>query len=379
MTRSPGWLAVGVAAAVACAAGTAHAQQMSVPQRLAAAKQQIIDLNADSAATLLRVVLGRESGASDAQRSWAYSLMALTRLAAGDQAAAQQMFRSALNMDPRLPQDSIRALSDLDAQAEAVYQQAYAWYQNISGAPVAAAPRDTLRVAFTVVTDTVFAGADALLPITPRPTHRARTVVTVAAVGDPAGSVLTGSDTLAPGAARPLLVNLRRSDGTALVQNGQRYRFTLAAVDSLGFPAQVQWVMRAEVQRPVLRQPPGDVPASELRPETLQVKQRSMPALLGGAGLGLAAALLPTALGQSSLNSGLAGDGTAYLVAGSLTVAGIAGYLNGRRAVYSAENARLNAQRLRLHEDSVQAIRRANELAQQRPPIRLVIERSPTP
>jgi hypothetical protein len=368
---------LGVAAGIACAASVAQAQELSISQRLTAAKQQIIDLSADSAAVLLRDVLAGNSGATSAQRSWAYSLMALTRLAAGDQTGAQTMFRSALNMDPRLPQDSIRALADLDAQAEAVYQQALAWYQSRPGVVVAAPPRDTLRVAFTVPPDTVLAGADALLRITPRPTHRARTVVTMAAVGDPAGSVLTGSDTLAPGAANPLTVNLRRTDGAALVQNGQRYRFTLTAVDSVGYQAQIQWVMRAEIQRPVTRPLPGDVPDAELRPETLQVKQRSMPALLGGAGLGVVAALLPTAFGQSNLNTGLSGDGTAYLVAGSLTVAGVVGFLNGRRAVFSQENARFNADRLRLHEDSVQAIRRANEIAQQRPPIRLVMDRSP--
>jgi hypothetical protein len=351
---------------------------MSIPQRLAAAKQQIIDLNADSAAVLLRVVLGGGSGATTAQRSWAYSLMALTRLAAGDQAAAQQMFRSALNQDSRLPQDSIQALMDLDSQADVVYQQALAWYQGRTGVPaVAAAPRDTLRVAFSVAPDALLTGAEAQLAIAPRPTRRARTVVTVAAVDAPAGSVLAASDTLRLGSSDSLRIGFRRADGAALVQSGQRYRFTLTAVDSLGFQAQTQWVMRAEIQRPVVRPLPGDVPDAELRPETLQVKQRSMPALLGGAGLGVAAALLPTALGQSTLNSGLSGDGTAYLVAGSLTVAGIVGFLNGRRAVFSAENARVNANRLRIHEDSVQAIRRANELAQQRPPIRLVMDRSP--
>lgn len=369
---------LGVAAGIACSTSVARAQQMSVPQRLAAAKLQIIDLNADSAALLLRSVLS-DSAVTAPQRSWAYSLMALTRLAAQDQLGARSMFQSALNMDPRLPQDSIRALADLDAQAEAVYQQALAWYQSRPGVVVAAQPRDTLHVDFRVPQDTVLAGADAQFRITPMPTHRARTVVTVAAVDAPVGSVLVSSDTLGLGSPGALTVNLRRPDGSSSLQNGQRYRFTITAVDSLGFRASRDWVMRAEIQRPVTRPLPGDVPDAELRPETLQVKQRSMPALIGGAGLGVVAALLPTAFGQSNLNSGLSGDGTAYLVAGSLTVAGIAGFLNGRRAVYSAENAQFNASRLRLHEDSVQTIRRANELAQQRPPIRLFMDRSQSP
>ncbi len=365
-----------LAAGLACAGRAAQGQQLTVQQRLAAAKQQIIELNADSAAVLLQGVLSGGTATSQ-QRSWAYSLMGLTRLAAQDEHNALVMFQTALNMDARLPGDSIRALLELDSQAEAIYRQALSWYQSRAGAAVVAAPRDSLHVGYSVAPDTVLAGEQALLAITPRPTRRARTVVTVAAVNAPVGSVLISSDTLGLGAPGALTVNLRRPDGSSYLQGGQRYRFTITAVDSFDSRASQDWVMRAEIQRPVTRPLPGDVPDAELRPETLQVKQRSMPALLGGAGLGVVAALLPTAFGQSTLNSGLSGDGTAYLVAGSLTIAGVAGFLNGRRAVYSEENARYNASRLRLHEDSVQAIRRANELAQQRPPIRLVVERSP--
>jgi hypothetical protein len=239
----------------------------------------------------------------------------------------------------------------------------------------AAAPRESLTVNFTVF-DTTLGSAEALLPIMPRPNRRARTVVTVAAVNAPAGTILTTSDTLLPGATVPLTVNLRRADGRPIFQSGQSYAFTLTAVDSFGMQGRARWTMRLDTLPPVPRRELPELSGSEMRPETLQVRSRSATPLLAGAGLGAAAAALPLALGRTELNKGLASDATAYVVAGSATVAGIIGYLNGRRAVFSSENAQWNANRRRLHEDSASAIRSANERARLRPPIRVVMERS---
>jgi len=372
--RARGLMVLGVVAGIALGAGAAQAQQLSIPQRLAAAKQQIIDLNADSAAVLLQSVLASTSGASGSQRAWAYSLMALTRIAAQDRPAAQRMFRQALEQDPRLPQDSIRALQDLDSQAEAVYQQALALFRGALAGP-AAVPRDSLTVSFTV-SDTVLGSAEALFPITPRPSRRARMVVTVAAANAQAGNILAVSDTLALGAAGPLTVSLRRPDGRPIFQSGQSYAFTLVAVDSFGMQAQRRWTMRLDTLPPGRQRELPELSESEMRPETLQVRSRSATSLLAGVGLGAAAAALPMALGRTELNKGLASDATAYVVAGSAAVAGIIGYLNGRRAVFSPQNAQWNADRRRLHEDSASAIRAANERARLRPPIRVVMERS---
>jgi hypothetical protein len=102
-----------------------------------------------------------------------------------------------------------------------------------------------------------------------------------------------------------------------------------------------------------------------------------MVTLLAGAGLGVATALIPTALGRAEVNKGLSGDGTVYVVAGSVTVAGLVGFLNGRRAEYSAANTRHNDSLRSQYEERVRAANRANELARRQPPIRLVREGSP--
>jgi hypothetical protein len=58
--------------------------QAPVPQLLASAKQYLLDLKSDSAGLVLQTVLESGSGASAAERAWAFSLMALVRLEATD-------------------------------------------------------------------------------------------------------------------------------------------------------------------------------------------------------------------------------------------------------------------------------------------------------
>jgi hypothetical protein len=135
--------------------------------------------------------------------------------------------------------------------------------------------------------------------------------------------------------------------------------------------------MRLTALPPVTQSAPRSLAESALLPETLQVRHRSMVTLLAGAGLGAAAAFIPTALGRAEVNKGLAGDGTVYVVAGSVTVAGLVGFLNGRRAEYSAANARHNDSLRSQYEERAQAANRANELARRQPPIRLVREGGP--
>lgn len=361
---------------VACAAGipTPARAQVAVRRQIEAARQQIVNLNGDSAGMLLQSVLDARSRASSAERSWAYALMAIVQLAGQNRNGARTMFEQALRADSRLPVDSVRVLRDLDSEAEVVLQEARLVVQPaIPGA--GAQSRDTLRVGFTVASDTMLAGNEGRVAVSPRPNRSARTVVTIAEVGAPAGSILGSSDTLRFGEAGPLTLNLRSAEGRPLFQSGRQYGFTLTALDSFGLRAQARWTMRLDTLPPVMQPLPRSLPESEFRPETLQVRHRSAATLLAGAGLGVVAAVLPTAFGRTELNNGLAGDGTAIVVAGSVTVAGIVGFLNGRRAVYSAENAQYNTERLRVHEDSVRAVRAANDLARQRPPIRLQIVR----
>jgi hypothetical protein len=363
-----------VAAALAAAARPLEAQA-PIRQQLAAARQHLVNLNADSAAALLEAILAR-SNVLGPERSWAFALMAVVRLGEQNRLGARLMFEQALRTNAQLPVDSLAALRDLDSEAEVVFREAQTIVQQT--APGAAGPaRVPLSVGFRVAPETTLTGADGRLAVLPRPSRPARTVVTVAPVGAPAGSMLTNSDTLPAGATVPLVVDLRYSGGRPF-ENG-RYTLTLTATDSSGTQASIPWTMVIQSQPPVVQPEPRRLAESDLRPETLQVRYRAPSTLLAGAGLGIAAVALPSVLGRTEVNKGLASDATAYVVAGSATVAGIIGFLNGRRAVYQPENARLNAERRARYEADVQRVRAANEEARRVPPIRVTMERSPTP
>jgi hypothetical protein len=372
VTRLRGLVVLSIVGGIACAARPAEAQ-VPVQQQLAAARQHIVNLKTDSAAQLLQSVLDMTSGASGSERSWAYALLAVVRLAEQNRNGARLMFEQSLRSDPRLSVDSLAILRDLDSEAEVVFQEARVVVQG--AARGAAAPAAPFSIEYQVARDTTLSGPEDQLAITLLPARRARTVVTVRTAGE--SSVLWRSDTLPAGESRPILW-LPRSNGRPLPNNV--YGFEVTGVDSVGTLATpVRWTMRLIALPPVAQPAPRELSASDQRPETLQVRHRSAATLLAGAGLGVVAAVLPTAFGRTEVNAGLAGDATAYVVAGSVAVAGIIGYLNGRRAVYQPENARLNAERRARYEADVRAGRAANEQARQRPPIRLQIERSAGP
>lgn len=373
MRCARGLFVLGIAAGLACVAGRADAQEAAVRRQIDAAKKHIENLNADSAGPVLQAVLDVGSGASAGQRSWAYALLALVRLADQNRVGARLMFEQALRTDARLPVDSLSVLRDLESQAEVVFQEARVVVQG--AARGGAAPAGPFSIDFQVARDTTLRGPDERLAMTLLPARPARTVVTVRTAGDV--SVLwQRSDTLPAGASRPILWLPRGADGRPLPDGV--YAFDVTGVDDAGIPATpVTWRMRLTALPPVTRPALRPLAESVFLPETLQVRHRSMVTLLAGAGLGAAAAFIPSALGRTEVNKGLSGDGTAYVVAGSVTVAGLVGFLNGRRGEYSVANARHNDSLRSQFEERVQAANQANELARRQPPIRLVREGSP--
>jgi hypothetical protein len=198
-------------------------------------------------------------------------------------------------------------------------------------------------------------------------------VVAVAPADAPAA--VLWSDTLPAGATGALGWNLRGRDG-ALVAPG-RYAVLVTAVDSAGGISQT--VERVVVLSRVpadTQAMPAPLTASAFAPETLQVRHGSPAAILLGMGLGAAAAVLPSALGRPELNKSLAGDGTAYVVAGSVTVAGLVGFLAGHRVRPMPENARRNAELRQQDAANRVAITAANLRARQNAPMRVRLEGS---
>lgn len=372
--RARGLAALLAAAGIAGSSVVAEAQQVPVQRYLEQAKQHILNLNADSAAPLLLRVIDPSSGAGGSQRSWAFALLALVRLAEQNSDAAQQMFRQALGQDPRLPGDSIRALLDLDSQADVVYQQALTWWRNQQAGPIGVA-RDTFAIEFYVSPDTTLRRPSDSLAVTSMPARPARTVLTVRTVDPPA--VVFRSDTLAAAAASPLIKWLPRDAEGRPLRDGS-YTLELTGVDQAGAPGRpASWTMQLRAVQADTQPFPRPLGESAFLPETTQVRSRSTATLLAGAGLGVAAALLPTAFGQSNLNSGLSGDGTAYLVAGGVAVAGVVGFLNGRREEFSPQAAAHNdSLRTRYSADSLR-VATGNARARLQRPIQLVRPRSP--
>lgn len=369
-----GMAVAGIVLAGLAVAATPAAAQVPVRQLLEAAKQYLLDLQPDSAGLVLQTALEAGSGASAAERAWAYSLMALVRLEAADRSGAQTMFRQALRADARLPVDSVGVLRELQSEAEGVLQEARRLFQPVE-AP-AAQPQVTrvpLAVRFEVSAETALAVGDGRLPIVPVPNRRARSVVTMA-LADAPGAILWRSDTLAAGTAAPVLWPVRAADGR-LVAPG-RYLFAVTATDSAGEQARAEWTMVVERVVADTQPVPRRVQAEELRPETLQVRRRAPAGLLLGVGIGATALALPQVLGRPELKTGTSRDATAFVVAGSAAVAGFVGFLGGRRAVYVPENARYNADLRQQRVGQIAEIVAANARARELAPVRVRLERS---
>jgi len=335
------------------------------------ARQYLDEFNADSAAALLERALAPSSQLTSAQRVRASVLYGVAQLTRGNASAARLAFRSALQLSPTERVDSLAFLEPDNLLREFNTERA-------AVAPVAAAPGAPTATARLAVqadfpADTTLEVSEGRLPITPRPSRRADAVVAVGPADVP--TVVLWSDTLEAGGSGALGWNLRGPEG-ALVAPG-RYALRVTAVDSAGeVSATIERVL--VVSRIVADTQPLPAPLlpSAFAPETLLIRRGSPGAVLAGAGLGAFAALLPTALGRTELNKGLSGDGTAYAVAASVTVAGLVGFLGGHRTRYLPENAQRNAELRQSDAASRAAIAAANAQARENAPVRVRLERS---
>ncbi len=355
-----------VLALVALATAPRALAQGDAGTLIAAARAQLDQFSPDSASALLERALAPGSGATSAQRVRAYVLYGIAQLTTRNLTAARQAFRRALQLEPTERVDSLEFL-----EPENLLREFNAERAAVAPAVVAAPAAAPLTVTVALPADTSLAVADGLLPITPTPSRKASAVVTVAPAE--ALAAVVWADTVAAGATGSLGWNLRGRDG-ALVAPG-RYAVLVTAVDSAGGISQtierVVVVSRAAADTQAM---PAPLTAASFAPETLQVKRGSPAVLLLGAGLGAAAAFLPSALGRPELNSGLNGDATAYVVAGSVTVAGLVGFIAGHRTQPMPENARRNAQLRQQDAANRAAIAAANARARANAPVRVRLE-----
>lgn len=361
-----------VLAALVCAlavwAGAARAQ--SPAARLDSARTLVRNGEYDSAAAMLNPVF-RNARTTPAQRSRAFLYSAAALFMKENMVLSGQsrdMIQRSLRAD-----SSVRVDDDLNTDAPGIRDQFETLRREMY--PPEAAPRAPavapLLVQPAMLPDAVLPVTGGRFPVAPHPSRRARAFVALTRSDAP--GVVFWSDTLEADSAGPLAWDLRFRDGT-LVQPG-RYELRVWAVDTAGERSPT--VERTlEISRIVAdTQPlPPPLPLAAFAPETLRLRRGSPGAVLLGAGFGAAAALLPAVLGRTELNQGLSGDGTAYVVAASVTAAGLAGFLGGRRVQPMPENALRNAELRRRDEASRAAIRAANTLARESAPVRVQVE-----
>jgi hypothetical protein len=356
---------------LALGAGAASAQQ-GPAQLIAQARAKFDEFQPESAQVLLERVLSPNSGASPSQQVRAWVLYGIAQLWRENAPGARQAFRQALQREPALRVDTLDFLHEnLLATFNA---------ERVLVAPAAAVPGPAapvvarLTVSVDVPRDTTLAAEGNLLPIMPRPSRRARGIVTVSPADAP--TVILWGDTLPAGASGALGWTLRGRDG-ALVEPG-RYALHVSAVDSTGEEsAPIQRIVTVERMLADTQAVPPPLTASAFRPDTIRTRGGSVTSVLVGAGFAAAAAILPTALGRTEINSGLSGDGTAYVAAGSVALAGLIGFLAGERVQYVPENVQYNEELRQQDAEARTRITAANALARERAPVRVRIEGTP--
>jgi hypothetical protein len=360
-----------LAMVAAAAAPRVTRAQGEVGTLLSQARAQLEQFNTDSATALLERALAREAGATSAQQVRANVLYGIAQLSRGNPTAARRAFRLALQLNPAERVDSLEFLEpenllrEFNAERQAVAPAA---------APAAAAPAVArLTVQVDAPADTALAVRDERLPIVPRPSRRAAASVVVGPADAP--TIVLWADTLRAGASGALGWNLRDRSGD-LVPAG-RYALRATAMDSAGEVSptieRVLVVTRAEPDTQPL--PPALTQAA-FEPETLRLKHAAPTVLLVGAGLGAAAALVPEALARGELNEGRQKDGTQLVIAGSVAVAGIVGFLAGHRVQPVPEATRRNAELRQRDAANRQTIVRANAEARANAPLRVRLEGS---
>jgi len=224
-----------------------------------------------------------------------------------------------------------------------------------------------------VPTDTTLAVRDDRLPISPRPSRHATATVAVGPADAPA--VVLWSDTLRAGASGSLGWNLRDRSGDVVPAG--RYALRVTAIDSAGeVSPTIERVLAVSRAVPDTQPLPPLLTQAAFEPETLRLKHASPVALLAGVGLGAAAALLPEALARGELNEGREKDRTQFVVAGSVTLAGIVGFLAGHRVQPMPEATRRNAELRQRDAANRQAIARTNAEAYANAPLRVRLEGS---
>ena len=237
-----------------------------------------------------------------------------------------------------------------------------------AGAPQPRLPAESVSVLrLAIAADTILVPSEERLPIVVRPGRPMAVVATVALLSQPA-VVLWRSDTLPPGAAGTLGWDLRSSSGESLPSG--RYVLEVTVRDSAGATARARRTLVLTRLAADTQPLPRPLASHDLEPETVQVRQTAPWAIFIGAGAGL----LPGMIGRRELNDGRRGDPKAWLVVGTVTVAGFVAFFAGHRLELSPENAAHNGQLRRERDERLAVVLEANARARAVAPYRIQVE-----
>ena len=357
-------LAVG---ALSSGAGAQARPQIPGARLIEQARVQLDELAPDSAYVLLQAALQQQT-LSSAERVRAFTLLAIAQLNRNNQPAAIQAFGQALRIEQALRIDS---LASLHSDAEVVFGQARA--RQVVDRPVGDAPRlPALALDVRTAADTMLPADNPRLVINVQPNRVATIVAYLTPANDPTRRVWADSQASAMGHVFALPL---RTAPTTLLANGD-YMLRVQARDSAGQTAPLfeRRVRVARVRADTQPLPPP-LAASRLLPE--QIPGVGSKALLIGGAFALLAVATPMALGEPTLNDGISGDATGYVVAGGVAAASVVGFLTRRQPRVHAENVAKNRDLRQRDQRQRDDILRRNAAAVQSAPVRVTVERAP--
>lgn len=200
--------------------------------------------------------------------------------------------------------------------------------------------RPPLALSMTIPDSTAVAAGDPWLNVALQTSRHADVSIMLTA---PGGAVLQSGSVVIDGRGTARL-SLRNPDG-GLLRDGA-YRIEARAVDTWGVSSIPVKSGIALSRARVDTEPAPAAPApTSFLPETLLATPGPAAPAIASVVLGALTMATPSLLANSALGSSGTRTAIAYGVGGSITIAGIAGFLSGKKVRPSAVNIRLNAQR----------------------------------
>ena len=235
-------------------------------------------------------------------------------------------------------------------------------------AAMEAARAQVLLLAVEMPTDTQVAPRGGVFVIAASPSHRAEIRLRIEQLSQPRSPVEADSQLAVTTAA--FHWDLRLHDGSLLPPG--RYALAVTARDSAGHTAPaIERTLEVERVAVDTLAHPAPPPASAFAPESRRLKHASGLVVVAGLALAAGAISLDDALGNSAMRTGLPRATGSYVVAGSLSLAGLVGFLAGHRTQLLPQNVIRNQELREQYARNLQAVITENTRRRSEAPVRI--------